>query len=194
MNNIETIKKYALENRVPIIKDAGLSFLIENIKKYNVKEVLEIGSAIGYSAIMMSLNGANVTTIERDLAMYDIAIKNIKDNDLESKINIIYQDALLSYDLVKEKKYDLIFIDAAKAQYEKFFNLYTPLLNKGGIVICDNLDFHGLVAKESLDGYSKNLKKLISKIRNFREFLENNKEYETNIYSIGDGMSISIKL
>lgn len=192
MNSVEEIKEYAKENRVPIIKEAGLSFLLEQIKKYEVKTVLEIGSAIGYSAIMMS-SLANVTTIERDKNMYELALKNIKDLNLEAKIKIILADALDSFALVKDKTFDLLFIDAAKAQYEKFFNLYTPLLKKGGLVICDNLLFHGLVKESDLSGYSRNLRSLIRKIKAFRAFLEGNGSFLTTFYEIGDGMSVSIK-
>ena len=193
MNNILKIKQYAKENSVPIITDEGITFLLEQIKKYNVKEVLEIGTAIAYSSSLMALAGACVTTIERDLNMYKQALININELGLKDRIRVIFKDALEAYPLVEDRKYDLIFIDAAKAQYEKFFNIYTPLLNEGGIVVCDNLDFHGLVKEEDLTSYSRNLRSMIKKIRLFRNFLENNENYTTKIFNIGDGMSVSIK-
>ena len=193
MNNIEALKEYAKENQVPIIKDAGLSFLLEQIKKYSIKEVLEIGTAIAYSAINMALVGPNITTIERDQKMYNEAIKNISDFNLGNKIEVIYQDALEAFPLIKNKTFDLLFIDAAKAQYQKFFNLYTPLLKKGGIVICDNLLFHDLVNKEDLSDLSRSLRSLIKKIRLFKENLANNINFDTIFYDIGDGLSLSIK-
>ena len=193
MNSILEIKQYAKENNVPIITDEGIAFLLEQIKQYKVKEVLEIGTAIAYSSSLMALAGVSVTTIERDLNMYNQARININDLGLNDKIKVIFKDALEAYSLVEDKKYDLIFIDAAKAQYEKFFNMYTPLLNEGGIVVCDNLDFHGLVKEKDLTSYSRNLRSMIKKIRLFRSFLENNENYTTKIYNIGDGMSVSIK-
>ncbi len=192
MNNIDVIKEYAKLNQVPIINDEGLAFLLEQINKYQVKEVLELGTAIAYSAIMMAENGANVTTIERDKEMYDQAIKNIADLGLTTKINVVYKDALDAFADVANKEYDMLFIDAAKAQYEKFFNLYTPLLKKGGIIICDNLDFHGLVETD-LTQYKRHLRQMLTKIKNFRTFLVNNPNYITTIYKIGDGLSLSIK-
>lgn len=120
MNSILEIKQYAKENNVPIITDEGIAFLLEQIKQYKVKEVLEIGTAIAYSSSLMALAGVSVTTIERDLNMYNQALININDLGLNDKIKVIFKDALEAYSLVEDKKYDLIFIDAAKAQYEKF--------------------------------------------------------------------------
>lgn len=130
MSNIESIKAYALENQVPIIKDAGLAFLLEQIKQFNVSSILEIGTAIGYSAIMMAQMGSNVVTIERDPKMYEEAQKNINSLNLTDKIKVIYADALMAFDQVKDNQFDLLFIDAAKAQYQKFFDIYTPLVKK----------------------------------------------------------------
>lgn len=192
MNSIIELKKYAKENHVPIILDEGLDFLLETIKKYNVKDVLEIGTAIGYSAINMALIGATVTSIERDPKMYEQAIINVKDFNLADKIEIIFNDALTP-NLVN-KEYDLLFIDAAKGQYEKFFNLYTPYLKKGGIVVCDNMNFHELTKVEDLSTLSRGVRGLVKKLNNFKTFLINNHKYKTTFYEIGDGITLSIKL
>lgn len=192
MNSIIELKKYAKENHVPIILDEGLDFLLETIKKYNVKDVLEIGTAIGYSAINMALIGATVTSIERDPKMYEQAIINVKDFNLADKIEIIFNDALTP-NLVN-KEYDLLFIDAAKGQYEKFFNLYTPYLKKGGIVVCDNMNFHELTKVEDLSTLSRGVRGLVKKLNNFKTFLINNYKYKTTFYEIGDGITLSIKL
>ena len=192
MNSIIELKKYAKENHVPIILDEGLDFLLETIKKYNVKDVLEIGTAIGYSAINMALLGTAVTSIERDPKMYEQAILNVKDFNLADKIEIIFNDALTP-NLVS-KEYDLLFIDAAKGQYEKFFNLYTPYLRKGGIVVCDNMNFHELTKVEDLTILSRGVRGLVKKLNSFKTFLKNNDDYKTTFYEIGDGMTLSIKL
>lgn len=192
MNSIIELKKYAKENHVPIILDEGLDFLLETIKKHNVKDVLEIGTAIGYSAINMALIGATVTSIERDPKMYEQAIINVKDFNLTDKIEIIFSDALTP-NLVN-KEYDLLFIDAAKGQYEKFFNLYTPYLKKGGIVVCDNMNFHELTKVEDLSTLSRGVRGLVKKLNNFKTFLINNHKYKTTFYEIGDGITLSIKL
>lgn len=189
------LKQYAKENNVPIIIDEGLSFLESIIRIKKPINILEIGSAIGYSAIRMArVCNSNIYSIERDEKMYNIAIENIKRTNLNDKIHIIFKDALEAFDDVKDIKFDLIFIDAAKAQYHKFFDMYTPLLNNEGVVVCDNMYFHGLVEDiENIDNYSRSVRGLIRKLNEFHEYLLDNNEYHTSIYNIGDGMSISIK-
>lgn len=189
---LNEMREYAKLNHVPIINDDGLSFLKTIIALYKPKNILEIGTAIGYSASIMSMTSdSTVYTIERDEVMYNEAKKNISDLNLDDKVNIIFDDALNSFDKLSDKKFDMIFIDAAKAQYTKFFELYTPLLNKGGIVVCDNMYFHNLVNSD-LESLSKNVRNMVKKLQMFHEFLLNNENYETSIFDIGDGISISI--
>lgn len=189
MGSITNLEIYAKENNVPIIQKEGLNFLIEYIKQNNVKTILEIGTAIGYSSINMALvsDDIQITTIERNEKMYKQAIENIKDFNLENRINVIYGDAL---DTVVQDKYDLIFIDAAKAQYIKFFEKYKQNLQINGTIITDNLNFHGL-ALHPEEIHSKNLKALVRKINNYKDFLINNKEFNTTFYEIGDGIAVS---
>lgn len=189
------LKEYAKEYKVPIILDEGLSFLESIIKIKKPINILEIGTAIGYSAIRMaSVCNSNVYTIERDINMYNKAIENIKKANLEDNIHIIFKDALEAYDDLSNVKFDLIFIDAAKAQYTKFFDIYTKLLNDDGVVVCDNMYFHGLVMdNDNLDNYSRSVRGLIRKLNDFHNYLLNNNDYQTSIYDIGDGMSVSIK-
>ena len=189
MGSLTSLEKYAKEKKVPIIQKEGLNFLLKIIKENNIKTILEIGTAIGYSAINMAKIDSNisVTTIERNNEMYLQAKQNINDFKLEDRINLIYGDALFTE---IEGEYDLIFIDAAKAQYIKFFEKYKKNLNKKGIIITDNLNFHGL-AKNPEEIKSKNLKALVKKINLYKEFLKENKDYSTTFYEIGDGIAIS---
>ena len=149
MVHIRRLEEYAKEHNVPIMMKDGIEFLTQYIKDNNVKTVLEIGSAIGYSAIRMALvdKDIKVTTIERDIERYNEAVKNIKEFNLEDQIEIFNADAL---DFETDKQYDLIFIDAAKAQYIKFFEKYKLNLKQDGTIISDNLDFHGLVKNPEL--------------------------------------------
>lgn len=183
------LRQNGIDNNVPIIKDDGLLLLLDTINSNNYKSVLEIGTAIGYSAINMALTGAKVTTIERDINMYNEAIKNIKDFNLENQINCVFKDALDAYSLVSNAKYDLIFIDAAKAQYQKFFDIYINLLNPNGIVFCDNMDFHGMTTKP-LEELTKGLRGIVRKLNAFKTYLDNLKGYTVNYYHIGDGVAI----
>jgi len=189
-NVIKQIKDYADINNVPIITDEGLDYLTNYIKENNVKRILEVGAAIGYSAIMMCGvdKDITVTTIERDEKRYLEAIKNIKKLELEDRINLIYKDAL---EVELNDEYDLIFIDAAKAQNQKFFERYEKNLKKDGTIITDNMNFHGLVDTDPKKIESRNLRQLVRKVKDYKVFLENNKSFNTEFLDIGDGLAIS---
>lgn len=188
---LEEIEKYAKDNKVPIMQKDGIDYLCNYIKKHNIKRILEIGSAIGYSAIKMALvdNDIMITTIERDEERYVMANHNIKKFELEDRINIIKGDAL---DVEIEGLYDLIFIDASKGHNIEFFNKYKENLTPSGVIITDNLSFHGLVEDESLVK-TKNQRGLVRKIKLFIEFLDNNEEFETIYNAVGDRIAISYR-
>lgn len=192
LNEIKEIKKYALENKVPIMMDDGIDFLTTFIIKNQIKSVLEIGTAIGYSAIMMALSNpyVTITSIERDEVRYLEALKNIKKLNLEDRITLIFKDAL---DVKLPDKFDLVFIDAAKSQSIRFFEQFSRNLNKNGFIITDNMDFHGYVKKDEKEIKSRNLRQLVRKIKEYRVYLEENSDYHTDFYTIGDGISVSRK-
>ena len=190
-HKIEIIEKYAKDNNVPIMEHDGIEFLLDYIKKNNIKNILEIGTAIGYSAIRMALidNDIRVVTIERDKKRYDEAIKNIKEFELNSQIEVILSDA---FDVELNVKFDLIFIDAAKAQYIKFFEKFKHNLNENGVIISDNLNFHGLTHGKH-ENLSRNVKGLVRKLNLYIEFLKDNKEFDTVFLELGDGIGISTR-
>ena len=189
---LEKIEKYAKENNVPIMQKDGIEFLCNYIKENNVKKILEIGSAIGYSAIKMALvsDDIKITTIERDEERFSIAVNNIKEFSLDKNIDIILGDAL---EVVIKDKYDLIFIDAAKSQYIKFFEKIENNLSKNGSIVTDNLSFHGLVEDDSKIT-NRNTKQLVRKIRNYINYLKENKKYKTIFFETGDGIAISKRI
>ena len=190
---IHEIRTYAKENNVPIMLDDGIEYLTNYIIKNNVNSVLEIGTAIGYSAIMMALANPSlsVTTIERDEKRYLEALKNIKKLNLENRITLIFNDAL---DVNITGKFDLIFIDAAKAQSIKFFEKFEKNLNPTGVIITDNIKFHGLVDKNEEEIESRNLRALVRKVKEYITYLKENEHYETEFLELGDGISISRKI
>ena len=207
-NIIKQIKDYAELNNVPIMMDDSMSYIMKYIKDNHVKSILEVGTAIGYSAIMMCSVDPNVfiTTIERDEKRYLEALKNIKNLELEDRITLVFNDALnVEFDeefeiyndaleVKVEDNYDLIIIDAAKAQNQKFFERFEKNLNPYGTIITDNMGFHGLVMQESDEIKSRNLRQLVRKVKDYKEFLEKNIRYETTFLDIGDGLAISRKL
>lgn len=189
---IKKIKEYALTNKVPIMLDDGIKFLTSFISKHKIKTILEIGSAIGYSAIMMALvdPSIKIVTIERDEERYLEAVKNIKTLNLENQITLMYQDAL---EVNLAGKFDLVFIDAAKGQNMKFFEKFSGNLNDNGYIITDNINFHGFIDKDESEIKSKNLRQLVRKIKQYIEFLKENEIYETKFHDVGDGIAVSNK-
>lgn len=191
-NDISEIKKYALDNKVPIMVDESIDFLTSYIIKKKVRTILEIGTAIGYSAIMMALTNPNVTvvSIEKDRDRYLEAVKNVKKLNLQDRITLMYKDAL---DVKLKEKFDLILIDAAKSKNLDFFNHFEKNLSSKGTIITDNLSFHGYVKKDLSEIENRNLRALVKKIRNYIMFLDDNIKYKTIFYDIGDGLSVTEK-
>lgn len=183
------LKQYAKENNVPIIEDEGLNFILNLIKEHNVLSILEVGSAIGYSASNFASVNDQITvdTIERNDKMYQKAVEVIEHNELTDRVKIHFMDAI---DFESDKTYDLIFIDAAKAQYRKFFNKFEKNLANDGIIVCDNLKFHGLIEKRH-EVKSRDLRQLLRKINDFVEWLKSNEAFDTTFYDVGDGISVS---
>ena len=186
---IKEMKEYAEDNNVPIITDEGIDYIRNYIKENNIKRILEVGAAIGYSSILMALTDEEITitTIERDEKRYLEAVKNIKKFHLQERITLLYKDA---FDVELDEEFDLVFIDAAKAQNTKFFEKFSKNLAKQGTIITDNMNFHGLVEDESKIE-SRNLRALIRKVKAYHEFLENNEDYKTTFLNIGDGLAVS---
>ncbi|MDD4607770.1 MAG: O-methyltransferase [Bacilli bacterium] len=188
---LENIEEYARINKIPIMEKDGIEFLINYVKDNNIHSILEIGSAIGYSAIRVALIDSDIfiTTIERDEARYIEALNNINNFKLNDQIEIINDDA---FNVSLDRKYDLIFIDAAKSQYIKFFEKFKDSLNESGVIISDNLNFHGLVnSTKKIE--SRNVRGLVRKLRSYIQFLKDNEEFDTEFVDIGDGISISRK-
>ena len=154
--------------------------LIRQIKEYTEKENVPI----------MSDDGIMYLIDYRDEKRYLEAIKNIKKAKFEDRINLIYSDA---FDVQLQDKYDLIFIDAAKAQNINFFEMFEKNLVDRGTIITDNMNFHGLVFKDPDKIESRNLRQLVRKIKKYKDFLENNDSYDTEFLDIGDGLAVSIK-
>ncbi len=186
---LKEIEEYAKENRVPIMLPDGIDYLCNLIKEKNIKRILEIGSAIGYSAIRMALvsEDIKVTTIEKDVVRYNFSVNNIHKFKLDNQINIILDDAL---NTIINDEFDLIFIDASKGNNINFFKKYSANLSKYGIIVTDNLFFHGLVQDETLI-QTKNQRGIVRKIKDFITFLDTNEEFITTYSSVGDGLAIS---
>ena len=189
MDNLLSIKAYASREAVPIMQDEGCDFICDYIKEHKCKNILEIGTAIGYSSIRFAglADDIKVTTIELDIDRHLKAVENFKNAGLSDRITAIHADALTC---PLEGFFDLIFIDAAKAQYIKFFEKYKVNLAPEGVIISDNLSFHGMVDDLSLT-HNYSTKKLVKKIQKYAEYLRTNPEFETTFYEVGDRIAVS---
>lgn len=188
----EQLRTYAEINNVPIIKRDSLVLIQALLNIIDAKEMLEIGTAIGYSALsfVSAKKDLHVDTIERNELMYQEATKNVKMLNKQEQVNIIYGDAL-EVDNNNLKKYDVIFIDAAKAQYQKFFDKYAPLLKDNGIILTDNIIFHGCVSDQ--DNLSKNVRSMVKKIDMYNHYLNTLEDYTTYYIDSGDGLAVTMR-
>ncbi|ANZ33228.1 O-methyltransferase [Staphylococcus carnosus] len=193
-HELEALRPYAEENNVPIIHPLSLDMIKQLIRIHHSKQILEIGTAIGYSAMhFASVNqDIQVWTIERDETMQATAKENLANFSYGSQVHMIKGDARETFEDVQDKTFDMIFIDAAKAQSQKFFELYTPLLKEGGLVIIDNILYHDFVADIDVVR-SRNVKQMVKKIQKFNTWLNDNPHFETNFLDIEDGLAIAIK-
>ncbi len=191
---IRMIKEEALENHVPIIQDESLELLLTILDIAKPNKILEIGTAVGYSAICFSkyLSGkeAKIKTIEKNEEMYQKAIQNIQKLHLEDKIEVIHDDATVYLEGLKEDNtYDVIFIDAAKGQYLKFLKEAIRLAKVGGIIIADNVLFKGRV----LSDYNEHKHRTATnRLRTYLKMIEEDERLHSTLVKIGDGIAISI--
>ncbi|SHN10076.1 O-methyltransferase [Gracilibacillus kekensis] len=191
---VNKIEAEAEENHVPIMDKQGILLLQQLIRLHQPDKILEIGTAIGYSALRMleAKPEAQIVSVERDNEMYQRAIHNIHNQNKQGHIDVILGDALEVEDLIHDKgPYDLIFIDAAKGQYRHFFEKYQSTLTDSGCVVTDNVLFRGLVVHPS--DAPKRLQNLTAKIDQYNQWLIEHPDYHTTILPVGDGVAISLK-
>ena len=190
---LQKIKQKALEDKIPIIMDDTLEVVQKLLQEQKPNKILEIGTAVGYSAICfskyLSENG-KIDTIERDIDRVKEARENIKKAEVEDKINIYEGDAVEILPNLTEK-YDVVFIDAAKGKYPFFLKESMRMLNENGLIIADNVLYKGYVMSD----YNKHKQR--TAVRNLREYISEiteNPNLETKILEVGDGLSISRKI
>ena len=192
MNKVELkkIKEKALEEHIPIIMDDTLEYIYKLYENKKISSILEIGTAVGYSAICFTKflkNDGFIDTIERDEQRIAEAKENIKKTEVEDKINIFSGDAVEILPTIN-KKYDMVFIDAAKGKYPFFLKEALRLIDKNGIILADNILYKGYVMSD----YNKHKQR--TAVRNLREYIKDvteNPNLETKILEIGDGLAVS---
>lgn len=189
---LKQMEEFAYVNEVPVIHKEMKAFLEVLCKIKKPERILEIGSAIGYSASCMVLaldKKCQITTIERDSDMTELAVKNIEKLGLSEQIRVIEGDALEVLSCLTSK-YDLIFIDAAKGYYNEFFEYAINLINDGGLIISDNVLYKGMTAEDSI--VKRRQKTIVGRMREYLVMLCNHKNLSTSVIPIGDGVAVSI--
>ena len=185
----EILKNEAREKGIPIIQDQGLAFLLSLIASYNCRDILELGMAVGYSAIMMAKQSKDIRiiTLERDRDLYDQAVSNIQDEELQDQITPILTDIK---DYRTDDMFDLIFVDAGKAHYMEYTEQFLDNLKEDGIMVYDNLNFHGMyLDPESI--HNRNTKALVKKLNKFYNNVIGDERFHCEMYrEIGDGILV----
>ncbi len=190
---LKDLEVYAKENNIPIIEKETAQLLKVLLKIYEPKNILEIGTAIGYSALVMASStdaNCNITTIEKQFNMIKLAEKNIDKTEYKNRIKILNGDAVEILSNLDEK-FDLIFLDAAKGQYLQFFNSCKDLLKTKGLIISDNVLFRGMVASDKL--VIRRKKTIVKRLREYLNHISNLEGYESCIIPIGDGIALTYK-
>lgn len=191
-SELNKIKEDALQNHIPIIMDETLEVISKILIEKKPKKILEIGTAVGYSAMCFSeylLENGIIDTIERDKVRVEEARQNIKKVGVEDKINILEGDAVEILPTI-EGKYDVVFIDAAKGKYPFFLEQALRLLDNNGIILADNILYKGYVMSD----YNKHKQRTaVTHLRQYIKETTENPELETEILEVGDGLAVSRK-
>lgn len=192
-DKFKIMEDYAKRNNIPIIGNQVAEFIKVLLKIHRPKNILEIGTAIGYSSLIMAdaLEGdCKITSIERREDMYSLAKTNIKETIYRDRIKLILGDAKDELERL-EDRYDLIFIDAAKGQYLNFFNQSIAYLNPNGLILSDNVLFKGMVADDKLVRPRKGT--IVKRLRGYLEYIHGIDGYTTSLIPIGDGIALTYK-
>lgn len=191
---VNQMKDYAIQHNVPILEDVSMEVLLSIIKLKKPKTILEIGTAIGYSAIRMAKACPESTIISCDIDEERLAVASafLQNSGLADRISFIHGDALDYVDEIENgAPYDLVFIDAAKGQYKRYFKAFAPMLAQHGVVVSDNVFFQGMVPGSVPP--PKKYRTMIKRLREYNEYLTRAKQFDTSFYAVGDGLAVSIK-
>ncbi|MGB5946061.1 O-methyltransferase [Paenisporosarcina sp.] len=192
---LSNMEQFAKEHHIPIMELVAIESLLQFLRMQQPKSILEIGSAIGYSAIRMAftLPESVITTIEKDEGRFQLASSYVEQAALTSRIQLLHGDALdIDINSFSQSHYDALFIDAAKGQYQRFFDKYSPLVPSGGVIYCDNMLMHGFTEID-IKEVPRRKRTMVRNLQHFTKWLMNHEEYETTFLPIGDGITISIK-
>lgn len=188
---LQNLEKFARLNKIPVILDDTRDYLVELCKTLQPKRILEIGMAIGYSAsnLLKASPNANITCLEASLPNIEMARKNFASQGLTERVNIIEGDCMLELPKLKGQKFDLIFLDGPKGKYLEMIDMILPLLDEKGVWVSDNVLFRGMVRDNQPIPFPR-FEATVHILRDFLDTLEQNKDLDTQVLHIGDGLSV----
>jgi len=189
-NELKEFREYCEERNLPIIHKEVGQFIKLVINQLNAKNIIEIGTNVGYSSIFMSkvMKEGKVVTLERSEKFYKEALKNISDFRLENNIRVYFGDAVDILDKV-EGNFDMAFIDAAKSYYRIFFDKCLKKMKPGGIILSDNVLYQGMIASDELVVRRK--KTLVKNLRNYLKYISHDERFVTSVLPLGDGLAVT---
>lgn len=191
MEELDTLEKFARENHIPVLLDDSAKFLAKFVKDKQIQNILEIGTAVGYSGSIMLLASPNayLTTIEINEESFNKATTTFKSLNISDRVEQLLGDGFEHITKLNEqgKKYDLIFLDGPKGQYLKYYTVLLQMLTDGGCLLVDNVLFHGLVRSNEDVGHKK--RAMVTKLRKFMNEIETRQDLTTTIHPIGDGIA-----
>jgi len=194
---LEQFRVECEERQLPIIHKEVGQFIKLIINQLNAKNIIEVGTNVGYSSIFMSHvmnNEGRVVTLERSEKFYNEAIENIKKFNLDKNIEVYYGDAVEILDTIKieylDKTFDVAFIDAAKSHYTTFFDKCSKMMKSGGVIISDNVLYQGMIATDELVVRRK--KTLVRNMREYLEYISHDERYVTSVLPLGDGVAVTL--
>lgn len=191
MGILEEIYAYAKENHIPIVRDITKDYLIEEVKHSKPNSILEIGTAIGYSGSLMLLNSnAKLVTLEKNETSFEIAKSNFEKLGLTDRVEQVLGDAMETLqELVKQgRTFDFIFLDGPKGQYFRYLQIIKHLVKSGSVIFADNVEYFGMVKSNV---YPHRKKTIVVSLQNYLNEVENSPSFETKVYDIDDGFSIT---
>ena len=185
---LEEIKEKALADRVPIMEDEGMDFLLDFIKGKQIKSILEVGTAVAYSSLMMASVDPeiNILTLELDENRYREAVNNIARCNMSERIIAVNTNAR---EYETDRTFDMIFLDGPKAHNQELMKRFEGNLRPDGYYVIDDVTFHGLVENPELI-QSRRIKTLVRKIDGFVKWVSDNREYESTLHKVGDGVLV----
>lgn len=188
------MEQYAQNHHVPIMQLEAIEVLTQILRIQKPKRLLEIGTAIGYSAIRIAeaVPDCHIVTIERDEERIQLAKQFIAESNVGNRITLIEGDALEVDASELLSNFDAVFIDAAKGQNMRFFETYSPLVPSGGVIYIDNMYMHGL-SELPIEEVPRNKRSMIRKLKEFTEWIANHPDYQTTFVPVGDGLLICLK-